>query len=74
MVFPFVAAKFEAERRFPRLASQLPATVFPFVAAGFGPHSDGLSEGRLSRGCCPISYIDADTEWPHDVHADEAGR
>ena len=28
----------------------------------------------LSRGCCPISYIVVDTEWPHDVHADEAGQ
>ena len=28
----------------------------------------------LSRGRGSISYIDVDTEWPHDVHADEAGR
>ena len=28
----------------------------------------------LSRCRCPIGHIDVDTEWPHDVHANEAGR
>ena len=27
----------------------------------------------LSRGRSPIGYVNVDMEWPHDVHADEAG-
>ena len=98
-VFLSVAAKFEAERRFPRLASQLPATVFPSGVTEFevdqrlwGAQSSSrqrhflsllLALGRiqmdcmrvgLSRGSYSISYVYVDTEWPHNVHADEAGR
>ena len=83
MVFPPVAAKFAAERRFPWLASQLLVTIFPSVvaelevdqrsgenaiqlqattfpcaAAGFGPHSDGLSEDRAEPGfLCHLSRL-----------------
>ena len=57
-VFPSVVNELEADQRSVESAIQLQATTFPFAAAGFGPHSDGLSEGRAKPGWrCHSSHL-----------------
>ena len=57
-VFPSVAAELEVDQRSVESKIQLQATTFPFAAAGFGPHSDELSEGRAELGLrCHLSHL-----------------
>ena len=53
--FPWLASQllvtvFPVDQRSVESAIQLQATTFPFAAAGFGPHSDRLSQGRAEPG------------------------
>ena len=58
MVFPSVVTELEADQRSVESAIQLQATTFPFAATGFGPHSDGLSEGQAEPGLlCHSSHL-----------------
>ena len=45
--FPSVVAELEVDQRSGRSAIQLQVATFPCAAAGFGPHSDALSEDRV---------------------------
>ena len=57
-VFPSVVTELEEDQRPVESAIQLQATSFPFAAAGFGLHSDGLSEGRAEPGLlCHSSHL-----------------
>ena len=48
--FPSVVAELEVDQRSGRSAIQLQVVTFPCGAAGFGPHSDALSEDRVALG------------------------
>ena len=57
-VFPSVVAELEVDQQSGESIIQLQATTFPCAAAGFGPHSDGLSEDRAEPGLlCRLSRL-----------------
>ena len=47
MGFLSVVAELEVDQRSGKSAIQLHVATFPCAAAGFGPHSDALSEDRV---------------------------
>ena len=69
-----VVAELEVDQWPVRRAIQFQGAAFPGAAVGSEPHSSALSRVRLSWRGCAIGHVYVDTERPHNIHANEAGR